>query len=168
MCTVRSSSRLLGEGGESASARPLNLPPRYGPGAPPPARPLNLPLGYSPGDPPGQTPPPNLPLGIGLETLPQQTPQLPLWVWAWRPPQPDPSTSPLGMGLETPPADRMIDTCKKITFTNFVCGWWKWSFQILVNLREFWFNYSHNMKSFPRIQVKVKKLSWQIKFPNMC
>ena len=30
-----------------------------------------------------------------------QTPQLPSWVWAWRPPWPDPSTSPLGVGLDT-------------------------------------------------------------------
>ena len=26
-----------------------------------------------------------IPLGVGLETLPGQTPQLPPWVWAWRP-----------------------------------------------------------------------------------
>ena len=63
-------------------------------------------------------------------------------VWAWRPPQPDPSTSPLGVGLETPPVDLQgmlgyhlqcmlgyhplpsgqTDTCKNITFANYVCG----------------------------------------------
>ena len=44
-------------------------------------------------------------LGLGLETPPGQTSHL-----------------PLGMGLETPPVDRMTDTCKNITFANFVCG----------------------------------------------
>ena len=24
---------------------------------------------------------------------------------------------------QTPPVDRMTDTCKNITFANFVCGW---------------------------------------------
>ena len=36
-----------------------------------------IPHGCGPGD----------PLGVGLETPPGQTPQLPPWVWAWRPPQ---------------------------------------------------------------------------------
>ena len=66
------------------------------------------------------------PLGVGLETSPPQTPQLPPCVWAWRPLLPDPSTSPLGVGLETckacwdttcnacwdtTPPYRILDTC---------------------------------------------------------
>ena len=56
------------------------------------------------------------PLGVCLETpsalgVNLETP-FP-WVSAWRPPQPDPSTSPLGV-------DRMIDTCKNITFAKAV------------------------------------------------
>ena len=65
--------------------------PRCGPGDP---------SGCGPGDPPGvgletplgaglETPRPDpstSPLGVGLETHhPGQTPQLPPWVWAWRP-----------------------------------------------------------------------------------
>ena len=53
-------------------------PPGCGPGDPPrcgPEDPLTPSCG--PGD---------LPLGVGLETPPGQTPQLPPWVWAWRPP----------------------------------------------------------------------------------
>ena len=93
MRTVRSSNRLLwgclsrcmlgytplgsgpgaplGVGLETFLARPLNLPPPgVGLETPPSARPLNLHPGCEPGDPPGQTPQP------------------PLWVWAWRLPFP--------------------------------------------------------------------------------
>ena len=52
-----------------------------------------LPPGCGPGDPPP---------GVGLETPPGQTSQLPPWVWAWGPPRSDPSASPLGVDLETP------------------------------------------------------------------
>ena len=62
-------------------ARPLNFPPRCGPGDPP-GQTLNFPHGCGSGDPrPLNFPPPR--------------------VWAWRPPRPDPSTSPLDMCLET-------------------------------------------------------------------
>ena len=45
------------------------------------------------------------PLGVGLETPWPDPPQLPHWVWAWRPRLArSPSTSPLGVGL-----------CKNIT-----------------------------------------------------
>ena len=44
------------------------------------------------------------PLGVGLETSLARPPNLPPWVWAWRPP-------PCGQ----------TDTCKNITFTDFVC-----------------------------------------------
>ena len=48
---------------------------------------LNFPLGCGSGDPPWPDPP-----------------QLPPWLWAWRPPLARfPSTSPLIVGLETPP-----------------------------------------------------------------
>ena len=92
-----------------------------------------------PGDPPG----------VGLET-PQPDPSTScLAVGLVTPRKPDPSTSPLGVGRETPPparplnlppgcgpgdlqdmlgyhpppVDRMTDTRKNITFTNFVCRW---------------------------------------------
>ena len=39
------------------------------------------------------------PSGVGLETPPGQTPQLPPWVWAWRPPLPArPLNFPFGCG----------------------------------------------------------------------
>ena len=77
-------------------------------------------------------------LGVGLEAPwvwawrplwpdPSTSP----WVWAWRPPSQTPQPAPLGVGLENcnacwdtthPPVDRMTDTCKNITFANFVCG----------------------------------------------
>ena len=80
--------------GNPPQSDPSTSPPRCGPGDPP-ARPLNFPPpGCGPGDPPSD-----------------QTPQLPLWTWTWRPPPwPDRSTSPLGVGLETPPVDRLLDT----------------------------------------------------------
>ena len=57
-----------------------------------------------PGDPPGvalET----TPQCVGLETpLPGQSPQPPLWVWAWRPPSlARPLNLPPGVGLEIPP-----------------------------------------------------------------
>ena len=103
MRTVRSSSRLLGGGGMShcmlgynppclglktPPARPLTFPlgmelEKITP--PVPARPLNLPPGYGPGDPLTPQPPP-------------------------------------GYGPGDSPVNRMTDTCKNITFANFVCG----------------------------------------------
>ena len=85
---------------------PLGLsldPPGLGLETPLPGQTPQPPPGYGPGDLPGQTPQP--PPGMGLETPPSQTPQPP----------------PLGMGLETTPCGQ-TDTCKNITFANFVCG----------------------------------------------
>ena len=54
---------------------------------------------------------------------PGQTPQAPPWVWAWKP------TRHAGIHdrdlqgmLGSPPPCGQTDTCKNITFTNFVCG----------------------------------------------
>ena len=59
------------------------------------------PPGCGPGDPPARSTSTS-PLGVGLETPQPDPPQLPPWVWAWRPPLArSPSTSPLGVGLET-------------------------------------------------------------------
>ena len=108
MRTARSNSRQVCGGGFCLGACLDTPPPGCGPGAPPP--------------------------GVGLETVP------------W----PDPSSSPLGVGLETckacwdtPSRDLQgmlgyhlqgmlgyhaatphgqTDTCKNITFANFVCG----------------------------------------------
>ena len=66
--------------------------------------------------------------GFGLWSIPwilppRPYPQPPPWVWAWRPlPQPDPSTSPWVWAWRHPLVNRMTDTCKNITFANFVCG----------------------------------------------
>ena len=79
-----------------------------------------------------------IPLGLSPDT---PTP----WAWAWTPPPPGhghppgpESGHPPGLGLDTPlaghvtckacwdtppPVDRITDTCKNITFANFVCGW---------------------------------------------
>ena len=81
--------------------------------------------------------PSNSPLAVGLDQIPLNFTlgcgpgpdplQLPPWVWAWRPPG-DLLQGMLGYHLEcilgyyTPPVDRMTDTCKNITFANFVCG----------------------------------------------
>ena len=90
--------------------------------------------GCGPGDPPG----------VGLET-PRVLAWRPPKVWAWRSPQMWAWRTPLptGVGLETPhfwrparhagippashagippPPCGQTDTCKNITFTNFVCG----------------------------------------------
>ena len=95
MSTTHSSSRLLG--GVYLSAcwdtpqvlawRPpsvgLETPPRCGPGDLPRCGPEEPPR-CGPGDPARPDPSTSL-LGVGLETLPGQTSQLPPWVWAWRP-----------------------------------------------------------------------------------
>ena len=85
-------------------------PPQVWPGDPP---------GCGPGDPPGQTP--QLPPGCGPGDTPGQTPQLPPWVWAWRPARHAGIPPAMHAGIP-PPVDRMTDTCKNITFANFVCG----------------------------------------------
>ena len=107
MRTARSGSCLLG--GVCLSAC-WDTPCGFGPGDPPGCGPGDNPPGCGLGGPLGvalETPLgvglETTPLGVGLETCPGQTPQLPPWVWAWRPPRLDPSTSPLGVGLETPP-----------------------------------------------------------------
>ena len=43
------------------------------------------------------------PPGVGLETPWPDPPQLPSWVWAWRPPWPDPPQLPLVCGPGDPP-----------------------------------------------------------------
>ena len=66
---------------------------------------INLPPGPGPGD-PLPTRPPTPPPGYGSgDPPPSQTPQPPPWLWVWR----------------HPTVNRMTDTCKNITFTNFVC-----------------------------------------------
>ena len=83
------------------------------------------------------------PMGVGLETPPGQTPQLPPWMWAWRPPTARPLNFPPGCGSgnlqgmlgyhppycnacwdTTPSVDRILDTCywKYYLAPNFVCG----------------------------------------------
>ena len=111
-------------GGVSASvhagihplARPPNLPLGVGLQTPPPPRPdpstsslgvgletmarlLNFPPGCGPGDPPTQTPQP-APLGVGLETCKACWDATPFPLWT----------------------EWLTDTCKNITFANFVCG----------------------------------------------
>ena len=81
MRTARSSSR---QGGGSASAHAGIDPPGVGLQTPQPD-PLNFPLGCGPGDPPGQIPL-NFPLECGPVDPPwPDPPQLPPWVWAWKP-----------------------------------------------------------------------------------
>ena len=77
-------------------ARPLSFTLGVGLGTPRP-RPLNFPSGCGPGDPPS----------------PSQTPQTPPWVLAWRPAR--------HAGIP-PPHSGQTDTCKNITFANFICG----------------------------------------------
>ena len=48
--------------------------------------------------PPGAAPPEQTPLGVGLETPWPDPPQLPPWLWAWRPPGQIPLNFPLGCG----------------------------------------------------------------------
>ena len=43
------------------------------------------------------------------------------WVWAWRPLPAKPLNFPTGCGPGDPPC-RQTDTCRNITFANFVCG----------------------------------------------
>ena len=83
MRTGRSSSHLLGVGG---------LPQWM----------LKYPLPQVLAWRPPKSDPSTSPLGVGLETPPGQTPQLPPRCGPGDPPMPDPSTSPLGVGLETP------------------------------------------------------------------
>ena len=69
----------------------LKTSPRCGPGDPRPD-PSTSPLGVGLETLPGQTP--QLPTGCGPGDPPGQTSQLTPWVWAWRPPRPDPLTFP--------------------------------------------------------------------------
>ena len=106
--SVHTGIHLLGVGLETPPARPQ---PRPGCGSedhPWPDPSTSLP-GFGPE---------TSPLGVGLEISPNQTPQHPPWVWAWRP-----SPPPLW-------TDWLTDRCKNITFANFVCGGNKnkWSF----------------------------------------
>ena len=108
MCTVRSSSHLLHEGGGSASVHAGIHPPHLSLDSPTGLG-LEIPLARPPTSPPGMDPknplarPLNLPPKYGSGDPPARTPQPPPWVWAWRPPWPYLSTSPLGMGQETTP-----------------------------------------------------------------
>ena len=113
-------------------------PPRCGPGDPP---------GCGPGDPPPQVCPwrppsprvwtwrPSSP-GVDLETLPPpgcgpgdplaRPLNFPSGCWPgdppWRPARHVVIPPARHAGIPTPPVNRMTDTCKNITFANFVCG----------------------------------------------
>ena len=85
--------------------------------------------GWSPPDiPRDQTPPEQAPPGAG--TPQSMNPPGPDPPWSRHPPeagtpppeQASPGTKP-PQGAGTPHMDRMTDTCKNITFANFVCGW---------------------------------------------
>ena len=108
MLTVCSSSCVLGGGHLPQCMLGYTPPTRPGPPAPGPgdtlARPLNLSSGYGPGETPGQTP------------------QHPPWVWAWRPSSQTPQPPPPWVWATRPPVNKMTDTCKNITYANFVCG----------------------------------------------
>ena len=145
MRTARSSSCLLG--GVCLSAC-WDTPCGCGPGDPPGCGPEDNPPGCGPGDLPRPDPstsplgvgletpqarPLNFPLGVGLETPPGQTPQLPPWVWAWRParhagiPHPPDLQGMLGYHLQCmlgyPPVNRILDTLLKILpCPNFVAA----------------------------------------------
>ena len=132
MRTVRSSSH-RGGGVASVHAGIDTTPPRCGPGDPTPDVGLETPPpqvwawrnspGCGPGDPPsvgpGDTPgqiPLNFLLGVGLEICKvcwDTTPQRPAARHAGIPPA-------MHAGIP-PPVDRMTDTCKNITFANYVC-----------------------------------------------
>ena len=83
--------------------------------------------GGSPHPPWEQTPPWSSP-------PPGQTPQLPPWVWAWKParhagiPPPRPAARHAGIppamhaGIPLPPVNRITDTCKNITLPQIRCG----------------------------------------------
>ena len=89
--------------------------------------PLNSPLGVG-----LDLIPLNFPLGVGLDLIPlnfplgcgpgPDPPQLPPWVWAWRPHLgPDPPARYAGIPPPPPPpVDR--HTPVKTTFANYVCG----------------------------------------------
>ena len=92
---------------------------------------LETPPGCGYGDPPGQTPRLS-PWVWASRPPPGQIPQLPPWVWAWEAARHAGIPLPrdllhlqcmLGYHPPTPPVDRMTDTCKNITFANFICGW---------------------------------------------
>ena len=107
------------------------IPPRCGPGDPL-TRPSSSPLGVGLETPLAR--PLNLPPGCGSGDPPGQTPQAPPWVWVWRPakhagipPPRDLQQGMLGYHLQSmlgyhPPCGQ-TDTCKNITFSNYVCGW---------------------------------------------
>ena len=76
---------------------------------PPSARPINFPPGCGPGD-PTLARPINLPLGVGLETCKACSNTIP------------PQACKACWNTTNLSVDRMTDTCKNITFANFVCG----------------------------------------------
>ena len=107
------------------------------------------PLEQAPPQSPEQTPSPSRhplarspstsPLAVGLDQIPlnfplgcgpgPDPPQLPPWLWAWRPPKTcckacwDTTYNACWDSTDPPPpVDRMTDTCKNMTFANFVCG----------------------------------------------
>ena len=148
MRTARSSSRQLWEVCLSAcwDTPPMVWawrPPGCGPGDLPPGVGLETPPGVGletsprcgPGDPTRcglampLARPLNLPLGVDLETSSGQTPQLPPWVWAWRPPPPvRPLKLPPGCGpgnlqgmLGYTPAP--LETCKACWDTTCKACW---------------------------------------------
>ena len=82
ICTACSISRLLGGGGICLSAC-WDTPPGCGPGDPP---------------------------GVGLETPSGQTPQLPPWVWAWRPARHAGIPPVMHAGIPPPLVNRILDT----------------------------------------------------------
>ena len=82
----------------------LNFPPWVWAWRPPLARLLNFPLSVWPGDPP-KARPLKLPLGVGQETCKA----------CW-------DTTCKACWDTTPPPRGQTDTCKNITFANYVCG----------------------------------------------
>ena len=97
--------------------------------------PLNFPLGCGPGDPLARSPSTSY-LGMDLETSPGQIPlnSPPGFgpgnlqgMLGYHPTPPRPAVSHAGIqpamhaGIP-PPMDRQTDTCKNITFANYVCG----------------------------------------------
>ena len=132
MRTARSSSRLLGVGwGVSASVHAGDPPGvaletcQVWAWRPPQARPLNFPPGVGLETP--QARPLNFPPGVALETPPIQTPQLPPRcgpgdLQGMLGYHPSPQDLQGMLGYHHHPMDRMTDTCKNITFANFVCG----------------------------------------------
>ena len=109
-------------------------------GSPPPPRSRHPPRAGPPEQPPGMTrhPPNQIPLNFPLGCWPgPDPPQLPPWLWAWRPPPHGqiPPNFPLGCGpgnlqgmlgyhlpryagIPPPPPGGQTDTCKNITFVT--------------------------------------------------